>query len=103
MGPSYLYNGNLYSGKTPDSKIHGANIGSTWGCQDPGEPHVGHTNLAIWDTIFILTPSTDVDSVNWLQHKNWTDKEVNHLESKHCPFTMIQQNCRQITLWVNLT
>ena len=31
-----------------DSKIHGANVGPTWGCQDPGGPHVGHTNLAIW-------------------------------------------------------
>ena len=33
----------------PDSKVHGANMGSTWGWQDPGGPHVGHMNLAIWD------------------------------------------------------
>ena len=32
----------------PDSKVHGANIGPTWGRQDPGGPHVGHTNPAIW-------------------------------------------------------
>ena len=32
----------------PDSKIHGANVGPTWGRQDPGGPHVGHTNLVIW-------------------------------------------------------
>ena len=32
----------------PDSKIHGANVGPTWGRQDPGGPHVGHMNLAIW-------------------------------------------------------
>ena len=32
----------------PDSKVHGANVGPTWGRQDPGGPHVGHTNLAIW-------------------------------------------------------
>ena len=31
----------------PDSKIHGANIGPTWGRQDPGGPNVGPTNLAI--------------------------------------------------------
>ena len=31
----------------PDSKIHGANVGLTWGQQDPGGPHVGHMNLAI--------------------------------------------------------
>ena len=32
----------------PDSKIHKANMGPTWGRQDPGGPHVGHINLAIW-------------------------------------------------------
>ena len=32
-----------------DSKVHGANMGPTWGRQDPGGPHVGHMNLAIWD------------------------------------------------------
>ena len=31
-----------------DSKIHGANVGPTWGRQDPGGSHAGHTNLAIW-------------------------------------------------------
>ena len=33
----------------PDSKIHGANVGPTWGRQDPGGPHVGPMNHAIWD------------------------------------------------------
>ena len=32
----------------PDSKVHGTNMGPTWGRQDPGGPHVGHVNLAIW-------------------------------------------------------
>ena len=32
----------------PDSKIHGANIGPIWGRQDPGGPHVGPINFAIW-------------------------------------------------------
>ena len=31
----------------PDSKIHGAYMGPTWGQQDPGGPHVGPMNLAI--------------------------------------------------------
>ena len=35
----------------PDSKVHGANMGPTWGRQDPGGLHVGHTNRAIWDYI----------------------------------------------------
>ena len=32
-----------------DSKVHGANMGSIWGRQDPGEPYVGPMNFAIWD------------------------------------------------------
>ena len=35
---------------SPDSKIHGANMGSTWGRQDPDGSHVGPMNLAIWVT-----------------------------------------------------
>ena len=31
----------------PDSKVHEAYMGPTWGRQDPGEPHVGSVNLAI--------------------------------------------------------
>ena len=33
---------------SPDSKIHGANMGPIWGRQDPGGPHVGPMNFAIW-------------------------------------------------------
>ena len=41
----------------PDSKVHGANMGPTWGRQDPGGPHVGHVNLAIWVcTLFCCGP-----------------------------------------------
>ena len=39
-----------YCSLVPDSKVHGANMGPTWGRQDPGGPHVGHMNLAIWGT-----------------------------------------------------
>ena len=31
----------------PDSKVHMANMGPTWGRQDPGGFHVGPINLAI--------------------------------------------------------
>ena len=34
-----------------DSKVHGANVGPTWGRQDPGGPHVGPMNFAIWDVL----------------------------------------------------
>ena len=32
----------------PDSKVHGADMGPTWSRQDPGGPHVGPVNFAIW-------------------------------------------------------
>ena len=35
----------------PDSKVHGAIMGPIWGRQDPGGPHVGPMNFAIWDGI----------------------------------------------------
>ena len=31
----------------PDSKVHGANMGSIWGRQDPGGPHVSPMNFVI--------------------------------------------------------
>ena len=34
--------------KSPDSKVHGANMGPIWGRQDPGGPHVGPMNFAVW-------------------------------------------------------
>ena len=35
-------------GNSPDSKLLVAHMGPTWGRQDPGGPHVGYMNLAIW-------------------------------------------------------
>ena len=32
----------------PDRKVYGANMGPTWGRQDPVETHVGPMNFAIW-------------------------------------------------------
>ena len=33
----------------PDSEVHGTNMWPIWGRQDPGGPHFGPMNLAIWD------------------------------------------------------
>ena len=33
----------------PVSKVHGTNMGSIWGREDPGGPHVGPMNFAIWE------------------------------------------------------
>ena len=46
---------------TPDSKVHGANMGPIWGRQDPGGPHVGPMNFAIWDH-FRITCSLSASS-----------------------------------------
>ena len=35
----------------PDSNAHGANMGPTWGRQNPGGPHVGHMNFVIWERV----------------------------------------------------
>ena len=46
----------------PDSKVHGANMGPTWGRQDPGGPHVGPINFASWVTArgdWSITHSTE--------------------------------------------
>ena len=36
----------------PDNKVNGVNMGPIWGRQDPGGPHVGPMNLAIWEGKF---------------------------------------------------
>ena len=36
----------------PDNKVHGANMGPIWGRQDPGGPHVGPMNFAIWEASY---------------------------------------------------
>ena len=38
-----------------DSKVNGANIGPNWGRQDPGGPHVGPMNFAIWDCVYHIS------------------------------------------------
>ena len=56
----------------PDSKVHGANMGPIWGQQDPGGPHVGPMNFAIWGAISV--PHSDIKHkrvftfLNELQH-----------------------------------
>ena len=40
----------------PDNKLHGANMGPTWGRQDPGGPHLGHMKIAIWVVVEWLDP-----------------------------------------------
>ena len=37
----------------PDSKVHGANMGPIWGRQDPGGPHFGPMNFALWVVLLL--------------------------------------------------
>ena len=57
----------------PDSKVHGANMGPAWGRQDPGGPHVGHINLAIWVQIllnFVATVQFAIcQSISWFAYR----------------------------------
>ena len=50
-----------------NNKINGANMGSIWGRQDPGGPHLGPMNFAIWETILMYW-SYDGNQMNnhWL-------------------------------------
>ena len=43
-----------FSCSFPDSKVHGANMGPIWGCQDPGGPYDVPMNLAIWIILLCL-------------------------------------------------
>ena len=49
----------------PDSKVHGANMGLIWGRQDPGGPHVGPMNLAIWVLIYYYHKLHQIYGIHW--------------------------------------
>ena len=40
---------------SPDSKVHGTNMGTIWGQQDPDGPHVGPMDFAIWEVMRVLS------------------------------------------------
>ena len=44
-----LWSENFMDLDIPDRKVQGANMGPIWDRQDPGGPHVGPMNFAIWD------------------------------------------------------
>ena len=59
----------------PDSKVHGANMGPIWGRQDPGGPHVGPMNFAIWCHFTTCVPNFSSNGrkpgIADIQIKNW--------------------------------
>ena len=62
-----IFNGQLQEcirNGSPNSKVYGAKMGPAWGWQDPGGPHNGPMNFAIWAianpwiTFFLVNPCT---------------------------------------------
>ena len=53
--------------KNPDSKVRGANVGPIWGRQDPGGPHVGHMDFAMWELqlLLYLNPENEYYCTSW--------------------------------------
>ena len=46
----------------PDNKVQRANMGPIWGRQDPGGPHVGPMNLAIW--VIMCQQTSGIQRIN---------------------------------------
>ena len=59
---------------TPDSKVHGANMGPTWVLSAPNRPHVGPMNLAIRDVWVLGAWSRSTKAMHnvWLTAWNLT-------------------------------
>ena len=67
----------------PGSKVHGANMGPTWGRQDQGGPHVGPVNFDIWDVITLdnkmIKERRNIWCFDWylLNSYTWFDQQFN--------------------------
>ena len=75
---------------SPDSKVHGANMGPTWVLSAPGGPHVGFMNLAIWEG---LVYSPDIQ-----MHDNVLDK-VERVPEKHQWWHQVTCPCLKTFHW----
>ena len=56
---------------TPNSKVHGANMGPIWGLQDPGRPHVGPMNFTISDNMWRNQIQIQSCCLTGLLHGTW--------------------------------
>ena len=89
-------------GSIPDSKVHGANMGPIWGRQDPGGPHVGPVNFAIWDmslwklSLHVFTHFTETNHFPQQLPHNWHFAESirKNKSSKYtCVDTLSMEHC----------
>ena len=60
----------------PDSKVHGANMGSIWGRQGPGGPHVGPMKFSIW-ALFYREVGNNTH-LSWPLTPQFTDAYMRH-------------------------
>ena len=72
---------------SPYSKAHGANMGTTWGRQDPGGPHVGHMNLV---TLCMLPHPRQFHTMPSIQFNDWWNYKFLP-RRKHFMFTQTHQ------------
>ena len=59
---------------SPDSKVHGVNMGPIWGRQDPGGPQVGPMNLAIWVSLCVMRSFDIYLALVWTSC--WTNDQI---------------------------
>ena len=69
---SQVWNVVLIAWSIPNSKVRGANMGPIWDRQDPGGPHVGPMNLAIWHIQQVSLSSCVSSCVMIDRVKSWT-------------------------------
>ena len=68
----------------PDSKVHGANMGPSWGRQVPGGPHVDPMNFDIWVALSTLSAIQYSNKQNGLIFKHIFLKSLCD-ENHNCP------------------
>ena len=71
----------IWAAMYPDSKVHGAYMGPTWCRQDPGGPHVGPMNFAIWVVMLQLLYLNLVATV-WLSADLSLETKYNFIFSR---------------------
>ena len=80
-----------------DSKVHGANIGPIWGRQDPGGPHVGPMNFAIWDVMDFKDTTPNIGNHC---HPNFPSSLNNILDFAHYSHTNCLTKCFMTCHWL---
>ena len=55
----------VHANSIPDSKVHGANMGPSWGRRDSVGPHVGPMNFAIWDVSTVHSKRQQLKNMFW--------------------------------------